>query len=304
MKEYLWMLVDDGHYVLEYVENTKTRIIRHELNYPINENKNGWCFFTGKYMDGEAFKREEWDLPTEEQKEIKNYIRNVLKPSDLYEESEGKKMEDMKILNVAVPSDLADEVMSIVARFEGVPVEGDINLSAQQELEVCKADKENLLKELKLANDRVYKTNQDFIDLLDDATICIQSIIDDIKKDFDADCFKTFMNKFTDEQIERYGLEKYKEEKYKITRVKAIKTITTEILVLEKDNDDSNPEGVLEEAEDFQIDGYFDSSYNCESEYDYEEQNVVTEGKTKEEIVKCYSQESVFYADDCEDIWN
>ena len=297
MKEYLWMLVDDGHYVLEYVENTKTRIIRHELNYPINENKNGWCFFTGKYMDGEAFKREEWDLTDEEQEEIKNYIRNVLKPSDLYEESEGKKMEDMKILNVAVPSDLADEVMSIVARFEGVPVSDSINFSAEQELEVCKADKENLLIELQTNKETITRLNDKF----DNARALIETMVAYQKNNLNKEDFANWFKIFSDAQIELYGLQAYREVKYKVTRVKATKTIEADILVLEIDDDVADAENVLDWADKSQVDGYFEEG---DASYDFKEMVVRDDDLTKEDVLNRYSQESVFYADDCEDIWN
>ena len=328
MKEYLWKQYYEGNYVLEEIEKTDTRSVCHEVNYPIKEDKNGWFFFTAIHDANEDYQTEGWHLTEEEQEEIKDYIRNVLKPSDLYEESEVKNMENR--IAFVIPKDKQDSVRTVLRcmlgedyleddmiydEYEAViaerddlakslrDMEGKINSNALQELEVCKADKEILANELRQANFRADENKRVLGDLLDDVTMCIQSICDDMQNTLDRYAFKEFMKKFTDEQIVTYGLEKHiEEEKYRVTRVRVTKEIQTDILVLEKDDENADAELVLDGAVSSEISPYFDDNNDYE-EYSFEEREVVAEDCTKDEILNRYSQEELFCDSDCEDVW-
>lgn len=264
-----------------------------------------WHFFTTimSLNDGtEHHDNLDWELNFEEQERIKSYIRNVLKPNDLYEESEEREMREMTVLSFGVPNDLVDEVKSIVSRFEGVPVDanfkGDQNPLDVAEIERLTKENENLKNE----QNYEHKVANNLSDKYNDAKSIIQTLLHEIS---DIDNFDNiFEAVFSKEKAKEYEVDNYIKEKYKVTKVKATKTITTNIYVLEKDNDNSYPEGVLENADEDLIDGYFGNYYDEEHEYEFEEKSVSAEGLTEDQVRSRYSQEQLFTANDCNDIWN
>lgn len=214
-------------------------------------------------------------------------IRNLIKPSDLYEEREEDKMENMKILNVAVPTDLTDEVMSIISRYEGVPV--DTNCSN----DISKAENQAEILSLK-----------EKIDLLEekceDSKLLVQAILRESK---DEDNFQDIFNAcFSKELAKEYGVEEYiEQQKYKVSKVTAIQKREIEVLVLEKDDDYSNAEGILEDMNSDEIENLFDNTMDIE--YRYEEGNTVDCDMTKEQVRNRYSSEELIIADDCQDVF-
>lgn len=299
MKEYLWEPYGQGSYLLDKMPHGDGGEIRRYVEYPLKDD-DIWRFNEVTEEKDGYEDTDGWTLSETEENEIKSYIRDVLKPNDLYEESEEKKMREMTVLSFGVPSELAEEVKSIVSRFEGVPVEtdfkGDQNPLDVAEIERLTTENENLKNVLKNEHEVVNNLS----DKYNDAKSIIQALLHEIS---DIDNFDNiFEAVFSKKKAKEYEVDNYIKEKYKVTKVKATKTITTNIYVLEKDNDNSYPEGVLENADEDLIDGYF-GNYNDENEYEFEERSVSAEGLTEDQVRNRYSQEQLFTANDCNDIW-
>ena len=73
------------------------------------------------------------------------------------------------------------------------------------------------------------------------------------------------------------------------------------VLVLEKDDDYSNAEGILEDMNSDEIENLFDNTMDIE--YRYEEGNTVADNMTKEQVRNSYSSEELIIADDCQDVF-
>ncbi len=302
--KYFWDKVYDGNYMLEYVENTDTRIVRHEVNYPIKGDTDGWHFFTSKTINGEDMDFDSWDLPTEEQERIKSYIRDVLKPNDLYEESEVEKMKEQTVLSFGVPSELVEEVKSIISRFEGVPADvnfkGDQNPLDVAEIERLTKENEDLKNELNKGHETVNNLSDKYSDAKDFITDFVQYQYDRL----DSEDFALFFNKFffSEDKIREYGLSEYVPERYKLTKVKAIQTNEIEIVVLQKEDDNYNADTILFNTREEEVEGFFDS-YSVESSYEFEEKDTIADNLTKEQVMDRYSQSEIFTSKDCENIW-
>lgn len=301
MKEYLWKSYGQGSYLLGRMPYRDGGEVRRYVEYPLKDGDK-WRFNEVTEEKDGYENTNEWALFETEENEIKSYIRDVLKPNDLYEESEEREMREMTVLSFGVPNDLVDEVKSIVSRFEGVPVDtnfkGDQNPFDVAEIERLTKENENLKNE----QNYEHKVANNLSDKYNDAKSIIQTLLHEIS---DIDNFDNiFEAVFSKEKAKEYEVDKYIKEKYKVTKVKATKTITTNIYVLEKDNDNSYPEGVLENADEDLIDGYFGNYYDEEHEYEFEEKSVSAEGLTEDQVRSRYSQEQLFTANDCDDIWN
>lgn len=299
MKEYLWQPYGQGSYLLDKMPHGEGEEIRRYVEYPLKDD-DVWRF--NEVTENDVYEAtDEWTLSETEENEIKSYIRNVLKPSDLYEESEEVKMKEQTVLSFGVPSELVEEVKSIISRFEGVPVDtnfkGDQNPLDVAEIERLTTENENLRNELNKGHEVVNNLS----DKYNDAKSIIHALLHEISDINNFD--NIFEAVFSKEKAKEYEVDNYIKEKYKVTKVKATKTITTNIYVLEKDNDNSYPEGVLENADEDLIDGYFGNYCDEEHEYEFEERSVSAEGLTEDQVRSRYSQEQLFTANDCNDIW-
>lgn len=282
--KYTWELYGQGSYLLKTIATEDCGEIRRIVDYPLKDD-NQWRF-TEITEDKDGYEDTDgWNLTDKEQEEIKNYIRNVLKPSDLYEESEENKMENMKILNVAVPTDLADEVMSIISRYEGVPVDKECSDDVNQ----------SEIISLKEQNEKLQEN-------FDDAKNVIQTILKELNG-YDKDIFRpVFEACFDEESAKKYGVEEYiEQQKYKVSKVTAIQKREIEVLVLEKDDDYSNAEGILKDMNSDEVENLFDNTMDIE--YRYEEGNTVDCDMTKEQVRNRYSSEELIIADDCQDVF-
>lgn len=193
-------------------------------------------------------------------------------------------MEDMKILNVAVPTELADEVMNIITRFEGVPVDKECSDDVNQ----------SEIISLKEQNEKLQEN-------FDDAKNIIQTILRELNG-YDIDTFKPIFEAcFDEESAKKYGVEEYINQKYIVTKVRAIQRNEIEVLVLEKADGYLNAESVVENLPTYQIENLFSDS--MDTDYSYEEIRTVVEDATKEDIVNRYSSEELIIADDCQDVF-
>jgi len=301
MKEYLWQPYGQGSYLLDKMPHGDGGEIRRYVEYPLKDD-DIWRFNEVTEEKDGYEDTDGWTLSETEENEIKSYIRDVLKPSDLYEESEEKEMEEMTVLSFGVPNELAEEVKSIVSRFEGVPVDtnfkGDQNPLDVAKIERLTTENENLRNELNKGHEVVNNLS----DKYNDAKSIIHALLHEISDINNFD--NIFEAVFSKEKAKEYEVDNYIKEKYKVTKVKATKTITTNIYVLEKDNDNSYPAGVLENADEDLIDKYFGNYYDDKNEYEFEEERVSAEGLTEDQVRSRYSQEQLFTANDCSDIWN
>ena len=280
---FLWESYGQGSYLLDKIPTGNGGEIRRIVEYPLRDD-NQWRF-SEITEDKDGYEDTDgWNLTDKEQEELKNYIRNVLKPSDLYEESEENKMENMKTLNVAVPTDLADEVMSIIQRFEGLPVGGEYLDDVNQ----------SVITSLKEQNEKLQKN-------FDEAKAIIQTILKELNG-YDADIFQpVFEACFDEESAKKYGVEKYIKQKYVVTKVRAIQRNEIEVLVLEKADEYLNAESVVENLPTYEIENLFSDSMDVD--YSYEELNRVLEDATKEDIRNRYSSEELIIDDDCQDVF-
>ena len=291
-EKYLWTKDSDDSYLLAEERDDEEGVIRYyRVQYPIEED-NGWHFIiTTEDINSTELKDCKWEdlriLDENEKELIKNYIKNILKPNNLVKQSEENKMENMKILNVAVPTELADEVMNIISRFEGVPVDkecsDDISKAENQAEVLSLKEKINLLEEK-----------------CEDSKLLVQAILRESK---DEDNFQDIFNAcFSKELAKEYGVEEYiEQQKYKVSKVTAIQKREIEVLVLEKDDDYSNAEGILEDMNSDEIENLFDNTMDIE--YRYEEGNTVADNMTKEQVRNSYSSEELIIADDCQDVF-
>ena len=259
--KYLWTKDSDDSYLLAEERDDEEGVIRYyRVQYPIEED-NSWHFIiTTEDINSTELKDYKWEdlriLDENEKELIKNYISNILKPNNLVKQSEENKMESMKILNVAVPTDLADEVMNIISRYDGIPVDKECSDDVKQaEIIILKRQNEKLQENF------------------DDAKTVIQSILRELNS-YDKDIFQpVFEACFDEESAKKYGVEKYIKQKYVVTKVRAIQRNEIEVLVLEKADGYLNAESVLENLATYEIENLFSDS--TDTDYSYEEIRTV-----------------------------
>lgn len=303
MKEYLWESYGQGSYLLHKMSYEDGGKLRRYVEYPLKDD-DVWRFNEVIEANNGYKVTDEWNLTDKEREEIKNYIRNVLKPSDLYEESEEKKMSEMTVLSFGVPNDLVDELKSIVSRFEGVPVDtnfkGDQNPFDVAEIERLTTENENLKNDINRGHETVNNLSDKYSDAKDFITDFVQYQYDRL----DSEDFALFFNKFffSEDKIREYNLSEYVPERYKLTKVKAIQTNEIEIVVLQKEDDNYNADTILFNTREEEVEGFFDS-YSVESSYEFEEKDTLADNLTKEQVMDRYSQSEIFTSKDCENIW-
>lgn len=283
----------DGGYVDYYVD------------YPCKqEGIENWKFYIGKdnnTTNGE-FVTENWDISNLEAEYLKSYIRNVLKPSDLCE-SEEKEMENT-IISVAVPSEVAEEVMSIISRYEGVPVEKnspnvadefeqtkeltvseydrmkDVMIDKTKELEQCETDKKIVVDELFNAKEKTHRI--------------INNILTALKEAEQNEMLEEALSYLSDEDIKYFDLEKWKEEKYDIVTVEVTQTRTKEIKVVVPH--DSYSESDIDNFIERDCCNSLDDIFNDVDEYEYEfsSHSSYDSNLTAKEIAREYGVDKLF----------
>lgn len=273
------------------------------VDYPCKEEGiDNWKFYIGKdnkSTNGE-FVTEPWIISDLEADYLKDYIRNKLKPINLCE-SEEKEMENT-ILNVSVPSDLAEEVMSIISRYEGVPVESSLQnvtdefeqtkaltvseyyrlknvmIDKTKELEQCEEDKKIVLDERN--NTRLKAKN------------CINDIFKYLKNEEQNEILEALIANMSDDVISCFDLESWREKIYDVveievemTKRKTIKVVVPHESYSECTIDDyikQNCSG-LEDTFDYEREEY---GFGCHNSYD--------SGLTSKQICQKYGLSELF----------
>lgn len=270
------------------------------VEYPIKGNSEWYFSITTEDKDGYA-ETSNWNLEENKKEYIKEYIRNVLKPSDLYE-SEGKEMENNKNMictGLRLPSENYKTVMEIAKKFgceedETVYMQLEQTPNLIQELEVCKNDKEIITKEWN-------KTKEILNNNMDEARTVMIELLEFITTNNGDNgvlepTIKTLTEKIGENAISKFELEDYlpKENKYDVVTIDVtqIRTRTIEAVVPHDNYSESDIDNFIKG----ECSNSLDDTFNDVDEYEYEfnTHSSYDSNLTAKEIVRRYGLDGLF----------
>lgn len=242
------------------------------------------------------------------------------------EQGKENNMENMTKIYVAVPTNLSEEVMSIISRYDGVPLAGDVsfdiqmenemlkekiteleknvNLTAVQELEVCKRDKEIITNEYHKQVSLRDEVQRKLEYIEEDAKLILQGICSDFTDKLSKEDFAKFMSKFTDDQLDRYELQGFiPEKKYEVISVDVTmeKTATIKVVVPEGMDIDTYLNEIADECANA-LEDFCDGE---EKDFSFMQGNTLDSDVDANYVRYAYSQEDLFYTEDVgEDLYD
>lgn len=289
---------DDGFIVKSIYDDAPYCYTDYIVFFPTKEDRNEW-YFAIHISNNDNFTTKDWDISDTEAEYLKDYIRNKLKPRNLCE-SEEKEMENT-ILNVSVPSDVAEEVMSIISRYEGVPVGNslqnvtdefeqtkaltvseyyrlkDVMIDKTEELEQCEEDKKIVLDERN--NTRLKAKN------------CINDIFTYLKNEEQNEILEALIANMSDDVISCFDLESWREKKYDVVEIEVemTKRKTIKVVVPHENYSECIIDDYIKNCS-----GLNDTFYYEEAEYEFDCHNSYDSGLTSKQICQEYPLSELF----------